>query len=302
MTNDERSPNSEAPTGVSTTGATSDFVIPSSFSLRGHLHLRCGLDSRGRSSLRHQSFRAPMHISKPHLDGNTLVVNVINPTAGLMDGDVIRCDIAVENGARLVLTSPSASRAHRMRGGFAQMEQQFQVEAGSWLENWPELFIPQGGTRYRQETVLRVEPGGTAMLWELLAPGRVASGEVFAFSELDWSTKVLFGDTLAVRERYRLVPGEPGVQTLQAQFPTAYYASGFVFTPALDESSSIWRALHDLHTADTWIGCSALAAGGWGIRVLAADSIRLRKALTEIRHRLYAALSEPMPSLRRVSF
>ena len=309
MTRGERSPNKEVRTEPTGTLRTSDFVIPSAFDIRpspftmqGHLHLTCGLDSLGRSSLRRQSFRAPMHISKPHLDGNTLVVNVINPTAGLLAGDVIRCDVHVESGARLLLTSPSANRSHRMLTGLAQVEQRFQVAAGAWLENWPELFIPQAGTRYRQETTLRVEPGGTAMLWELLAPGRVASGEAFAFAELEWTTKVFFGERLAARERYRLVPGEPSIESVRQQFPTAYYASGFIFSPTLNDASSVWREIHDLHAADTWVGCSAHVCGGWSIRVLAADSIRLRKAATRIRQMLYAALGEPAPSLRRAGF
>jgi len=309
MTKYEGSPNEEARRASIDALRTSDFVIPSSFdirpssfSLQGHLNLVCGLDSLGRSSLRRQSFRAPMHISKPHLDGNTIVVNVINPTAGLLAGDVIRSDIHVEDRARLLLTSPSANRAHRMPSGLAQVEQYFHVTQGAWLENWPELFIPQAGTRYRQQTTLRVEPGGTAMLWELLAPGRVASGEIFAFAELEWTTKVFFGERLVAKERYRLAPGEPSIETLRQQFPAAYYASGFIFSPALRESSGVWREIHDLHTEHTWIGCSALACGGWSLRVLAADSIRLRKTLSRIREMLYGALSEPVPALRRVAF
>jgi len=98
------------------------------------------------------------------------------------------------------------------------------------------------------------------------------------------------------------VPGEPSIETLRQQFPAAYYASGFIFSPALTEASGVWREIHDFHTADTWTGCSALACGGWSIRVLAADSIRLRKVLLRIRHILYAALSEPVPGLRRVGF
>src|SRR4051812_22767610 len=142
--------------------------------LQGHLHLVCALDSRGVSHLRSQSFRAPMHISKPHRDAETLVVNVINPTAGLLAGDEVRCRIAVEAGARLVLTTPSAARSHRMREGRAVFVQELKVAAGGFLDVWPELFIPQAGTRYHQRTIARVEPGGTLLLAEMLAPGRGA--------------------------------------------------------------------------------------------------------------------------------
>ena len=301
--------NDESPNPMSVPFRDSDFGIPStldvrhsSFSLRGHLQLTCGLDSLGRSSLRHQSFRAPMHVSKPHLDENTLVVNVLNPTAGLLSGDIIRCDIRVESGAHLLLTTPSASRAHCMNNGCARVEQRFHIAAGGWLENWPELFIPQAGTRYRQDTTIEVEPGSTRMFWELLAPGRVAFGETFAFTELEWTTQILFGGALAARERYRLAPEEPSVEALRKMFPTAYYGSGFVFSPTLGQDSAVWQEIHGMHDSNTWIGCSALAHGGWSIRVIASDSVRFRKSLATIRRALYSALATPIPDLRRAGF
>ncbi|MHA3773590.1 urease accessory protein UreD [Verrucomicrobiota bacterium sgz303538] len=227
------------------------------------------------------------------------MVNVVNPTAGLLAGDVVRCDIQVESGARLLLTTPSANRAHCMRNGYARVEQRFRVAAGGWLENWPELFIPQAGTRYRQDTTIQVEPGATLMFWELLAPGRVAFGEAFAFTELEWTTLISFGEALTARERYRLAADEPSVEALRTQFPAAYYGSGFIFAPKLNHDSRVWREIHELHDSDTWIACSALAHGGWSIRVIAGDSVRFRKTLAVIRRALYSAQAEPIPNLRR---
>src|SRR5215207_8034190 len=62
-------------------------------SVTGHLDILCAVDAEGRSHLRHQSFRAPIHLSKPHLDEGTLVVNVVNPTAGLLAGDRVACRV-----------------------------------------------------------------------------------------------------------------------------------------------------------------------------------------------------------------
>ena len=55
--------------------------------MKGHLELVCGLGATGRSQLGHQSFSAPMHISKPHLDGVTMLVNVVFPWAGFFEWD-----------------------------------------------------------------------------------------------------------------------------------------------------------------------------------------------------------------------
>jgi urease accessory protein len=110
-----------------------------------------------------------MHLSKPHFDADALVVNVVNPTAGLLEGDRIACRVEVETGARLLLTTPSASRAHRMNNGRAELVQQMRVAAGGFLEFWPELFIPQKGTRYSQRTELN--GGGRRGIALLRVPG-----------------------------------------------------------------------------------------------------------------------------------
>lgn len=267
--------------------------------LRGHLELVCTADADGRTFIREQSFCAPIHVSKPHLDEGLLVVNVANPTAGLFAGDHIRYRVAVESGARVLLTAPSASRAHRIMEGDAQVEQEFHVARGGWLECWPELFIPQGGARYRQRTVARVEEGGELLLIEMIAPGRTAAGETFAFAELDWETDIFSGGEKVARERYRLTPESPTLAALRGRFPEAYYASCFLISPRLRADAECWRRIHDLHHDEAWVGCSALVRGGWAIRVLAAGSIALRKTVAAVRRELYAALERKEPALRR---
>jgi urease accessory protein len=267
--------------------------------LNGHLRLTCAADEHGRSYLRSQSFRAPIHLSKPHEDEGVLVVNVVNPTAGLLAGDRIDCRVCVESGARLLVTAPSASRAHCAPDGYAELVQEFDVASGAWLDVWPELFIPQGGARYRQRTLLRVAEGGEALLFETLAPGRVAMGEVFAFTSLDWETDILLGEERIARERYHLSPQSEGVCALKAQFATGYYASCFAVSPRLTVDAPCWTAIHALQDADAWIGCGPLRRGGWVIKVLASGSVVLRRKLGAIRRELHAALGRREPSLRR---
>ncbi|MDB6152409.1 MAG: Urease accessory protein UreD [Chthoniobacteraceae bacterium] len=267
--------------------------------LHGHLELICALDSGGRSYLRHQSFQAPMHLSKPHLDEGVLVVNMVNPTAGLLAGDRIRLKADVESGARLLLTTPSAARAHRMLADYAEVTQEFSVAAGGWLENLPELFIPQAGSRYRQRTVIRVEKGGDLLFFETLAPGRVASGESFQYDWLDWETDLFHGDQLIARECYKLSPGNESLVPMRALFPNAYYASCFFVTEQLGADHPCWASIHALHTQEVWVGCGALKSGGWTIKIVAAGSILLRRTLALVRKLLYTALGRALPSLRR---
>jgi len=88
----------------------------------GNLHLRADARADGRTVLAGQSFRAPYHLSKPYWDEatQTLLVQVVNPTAGILAGDWLESEIAVKSGASLLVTAPSASRLFQMKSGKAE--------------------------------------------------------------------------------------------------------------------------------------------------------------------------------------
>ena len=268
--------------------------------LAGHLELVCGVDSRGLSAVRHQSFRAPVHLIKPYLDAGVLVLNVVKPTAGLLAGDRLRVDVTVEPGASLLLTTPAATRVHAMPAGWAQTEQRFRVGAGARLEYWPELLILQGGARYRQQTTIDLAAGGELLYFETVAPGRVASGEIFAYEELRWETDLRFAGRLMARERYLIRPLEGALDALRRRFPTAYCASGLLVARELTAASVFWAQLRAWQNDDLWVGTSALSApDAFSLKLIAADSITLRRAMQAVRAAVHHALGRSAPSLRR---
>jgi len=268
-------------------------------SLAGHLDLLAAADGEGRTVLRRQSFSAPFHISKPHHDAGWLVVNLASPTPGMLGGDRVKANVEVATGARLVLTTPSASRLHTMDVGHAELVQEFTVARGACLDFFPEYLIPQRGTRYRQRTRISVEPGGTLLWCESIAPGRTASGEVFAYEELRFATDIFIGGTHVLRERFRLVPGKSALNALRSRFPEAYYAGIVWAAPGIAPSADAFNELHDEDAA--WVGVTALTAGGFIVKIVAADSITLRERISRARQIFYAATGMDMPSVRRVT-
>jgi urease accessory protein len=270
-------------------------------SLSGNLRLLCAHDPARGTYLAAQSFRAPMHISKAYWDGATLLVNVINPTAGIFGGDSIRSLVTVESGARVLLSSPSAARFHPSQGRESRLEQTFEVRANASLDVFPEISIPQRDSRSFQKTTINVELGGELLYLETLAPGRVASGESFAFARYAWSTDIRVGPRLVHRERAALAPGDSSLAALRALFPVTYYAGLILISPAsekwpVDFARSISTSLDKsrLH-----IAASKLTAHGWSIRLLAADSLALQEGLRSTRRFLYTWLQIPEPDARR---
>jgi urease accessory protein len=266
----------------------------------GHLDLLAGGDADGRTVLRRQSFAAPIHISKPHHDAGWLVVNLASPTPGLFAGDRVDIRVRVESGACLLLTAPSANRVHSMAEGHAELVQDFYVAAGAKLDLWPEYLIPQAGARYRQKTKIHVEPGGTLLWTETVAPGRAARGEIFAFTEVMLATDVFHGARHLVRERYRLAP-PLGTATLTRLFPEPYYAS--LLAVNAHESATLdlptINALHDPKRC--CVGFTRLGPAAAAIKIVAADSPTLRETIARARATLGHWMSLPSPNLRRVT-
>lgn len=262
--------------------------------LSGHLDLVCAADAQGRTFIREQSFRAPFHISKPYWDEHALIVQIVNPTAGVFAGDVLNSRVTVESGARLLLTTPSASRIHAMPSGRASSQQHFSVNEGAWLEVMPELFIPQSLSCYRQRTTINVAEGGEIFFVEKLAPGRVARGERFEFSEIEWEFGLHWAGRSIARERFAIRPSDESTTALRQPFPTGYYASCYLITPRIPAEHDVWRSIHDLATDNAMVGVSRLIAGGSAMRILAADSVTLARTLRAIR----ALLAQFIPALK----
>ena len=264
--------------------------------MKGHLQITCARNALGANHLREQSFRAPLHLSKPHEDADALVVNLVNPTAGIFDDDEIEVQVKVEASSHLVLTTPSSGRVYRSRqGSHAHVKQTLEIEAGASLEFYPEPFIAHAGARYRQHNRILIAPGASLLYFEWLAPGRVASGEVFQYEELRWETDLFCNDKLAARERYTLSPKDHSLSALQQVFPQGHYLGCFV-VGGFEFPTDAIEALQD---ESVMIGFSKLAAEGWNIKAVCRDSHHARQTMARLREIIYQAMGRVPPALGR---
>jgi urease accessory protein len=254
----------------------------------GHLSLSAAVRDHGRTVLAEQSFRAPFHLSKPYWDTDhrALIVQIVNPTAGILAGDRLESTIGVERGAALLVTTPSASRIFQMRGGAAECRQRFSVSAGGWLEVMPEPLVPHRGSRYHQITEVEVDRDGALFFVDQLMPGRVGHGERWAWQRLCLELTVRVAGERVLRERLEQSGDElRRVADFAGSGATACFANAILIAPAAARpTDAVWRPqLSVLHRDRLWIGVSALRAGGWSIKLVARDALQLRDALRETR-------------------
>lgn len=264
----------------------------------GHLCLRAAVRDDGRTVLAEQSFRAPFHLSKPYWDAEArvLLVQVVNPTAGILAGDRLDLEIAVDPGAALLVTTPSASRVFTMNAGTAECRQRFVVAAGAWLEVMPEPLVPHRGSTYRQTTSVEVENGGGLFFVDQVTPGRVAHGEAWAWQRLRLELEIRIDGELILRERFDQSGEElRALAELGGSGTGACFANAVLISGDASESAEAgWRAaVEALHGDGLRIGVSALRRGGWSIKLVAGDGAILRRSLRQTR----AILAPHFPKL-----
>jgi urease accessory protein len=269
-------------------------------SIHGHLELRSDVRADGMPYLSRQSFRAPVHLSKSHVESGALLVHLVNPTAGFFDGDRLDLDVTAGRGSRMILSTPGASRVHRARGETpALCHQHLRVERDAFLEWIPEPFIPQAGARYHQRSVIELEESAGLFFFDWIAPGRVARGEVFAYHSLRWELDLKVAGRLVARESYELRPGDHSLAALRDKFPAAHCVTAYV--AGIPGEAWPSEELDLLGNDRVYLGHGALLGNVRILRALCADSLAARALLEELRRILYRASGDSAPRLGRLS-
>jgi urease accessory protein len=159
--------------------------------------------------------RAPLHMYRPihldeHLPGMAFVF-VQQFGDGYVDGDRCRIDLNCGPGTAVHVTTQAATNVYRSHRNFATQLVNLRAGPGAVLEYLPDAVVPFRGARFFQRTFLTADPDSTAILGEVLLPGRVARGELHAYDLYRAETEarrpdgaLLFADVL------RLCPAEGG--------------------------------------------------------------------------------------------
>ena len=218
------------------------------------------------------------------------LVHLHNVSGGVLAGDRLALHVEVESGAVAQITTTGATRLYRHRAGAVDSEQTatFLVGDAAQLEYLPDPVIPYAGSRHRQRTEIRLGGGATLFWWDVLAPGRLAAGERFAFDRLAVQTVIHTGPRPVLREDYVL---EPAKRPLDAPVRMLGYSHMASFC-AVQEGRpwAFWKSLeaqlNDIARRRTspgrtiW-GASTLASDGMVVRGLAASGRFIYEPLVE---------------------
>ncbi|MDB5046960.1 MAG: hypothetical protein JWO30_31 [Fibrobacteres bacterium] len=150
----------------------------------------------------------PIKFINPRPQHGCCQVYVSNYGGGLVDGDTVRMQVDCLPGSRLYLGTQSSTKVYKSQGkGGCLQETIGTVHANALAVVCPDPVVPFAGSRYRQTQSWEVHPEADLILFDWLQPGRVARGEVFAFSRLRTELRVTRpGGAPVVAERFGMDP------------------------------------------------------------------------------------------------
>jgi urease accessory protein len=148
---------------------------------------------------------SPLRVLTPRNHGRGAWAYTSTLGGGLVDGDAIRLRVQVGPGAAAALLSQGENRVYRSPNG-CRSDLTADVEEGGLFALLPDPTVCFAGASYEQRTELRLAPGAAAIAVDVLAAGRTARGERWAFRRYGGELSVRSGDRVPVRERLLLDP------------------------------------------------------------------------------------------------
>ena len=185
---------------------------------------------------------------------------LLNPTAGLLDGDAHRIEITARPGTRAVVTGQSANRVHPALAGFSTQQWHVHVASGAELVILPGPTIPYQGCRYYQRIMIDLEAGARLAWGDVWLPGRyarAAASEWFQFDQIVQELEVRRQGELIYRERFHW-KGPWGANEIRwflgsERATASLFVTGSALAPFPAQDGSVERAILALASGDTCI-------------------------------------------------
>jgi urease accessory protein len=218
-----------------------------------------------------------------------------NVSGGILDRDDLRLRVDVGPRAQAQITTTGATRIYRSRSAGAVARQQTEVAVAEHglLEYLPDPLIPYANSRFRQTATIDLAAHATLFWWETIAPGREASGEVFAYRGLHTSLELRACCAPIAIERFAIEPAKRNPASPARLGGFRYFTTFYICQPGRDAQS--WLALESA-LGDLAADLSRPAEVLWGVSALAGSGLVIRGVAMKGRD-----LTQNLPGFWRVA-
>lgn len=163
----------------------------------------------GRSVLTHRAHHGPLVVQKPfYPEGDAVCHSVIvHPPGGIVAGDVLEINVAVESNSHALITTPGATKWYRSEGEPAAQHVALKVASGARLEWLPQEAIVFNSAQARQTISVELIDDACYIGWDILVLGRTASRERFERGHYEQSWRITKNGVPLWLERARIEGG-----------------------------------------------------------------------------------------------
>ena len=143
------------------------------------LQLRLGRDGRGCTRLVHNQHRGPLRVQRVlYPEGPDLAhILMLHPPGGVAGGDLLEIDMRLDAGAKVLATTPGASKWYHGERAGARQSIVLKLAADACLEWLPQEAILFDGADASQDLHIDLDPGASLLGWDIVQLGRVAAAE-----------------------------------------------------------------------------------------------------------------------------
>jgi len=258
----------------------------------------------GGTALVHDYATVPFHISgslghDPHPEAETVFIQ--SPTGGVAQGDRHDIEIDVEAGGVAHVSTQSSTKVQSMNRNYAAADATLSVGENAHLDYVPEPTILHADSRYFQDLRLELDARATAVLGDIVVPGRPARGERFEFERYLSRVRCSGSDGLLFEDATHLTPADANPTAAGVLGEFTVYGTLFVVAPDRD-TDGLSDQLHEaVADGEARAGATALPNGaGVAVRALGdrAETVEaaLHAAWDEARREL---LDAPVPAGRK---
>jgi len=201
--------------------------------------LSLGFERRGaRTVLASRRHDGPLVVQKPlHPEGDSPChAIVVHPPAGIAGGDELLLEVAAQDRAAVLLTTPGAAKWYRSAGAWAR--QRVTIEAGpdSRVEWLPQENIVYDGALADLAWEARLAAEARVVAWEIMCLGRTASGERFSRGRCRIAARVYREGRLAWSERATIDPGSPLAEAAPGLAGASVFGTMLIAAPSIEDA------------------------------------------------------------------
>ncbi|MFC7393977.1 urease accessory protein UreD [Scopulibacillus cellulosilyticus] len=153
------------------------------------ISVACGEDNR--THLVENYAEAPLRAFGPYSDPKGLKMRLVQIGEGILQGDHYRNTFTVGANATLVIDTDSYTKIYKAPKRSSSQNMKFSIGPGGTLYYLPDPVIPFAGSDFTQRTTVELDEGSRAVLWDILTPGRLGSGECFQYKRFLSETRVI---------------------------------------------------------------------------------------------------------------